>query len=158
MLYFTLIHPHLTYCCLVWSCAAKTNLARLNSLQKKAIRLITNSDYLAASKPLFIKLQLLTLEDICISQTLQFLASFKLNLLPYACHTLLDIADANKRYNTRSGNYFKCSTIRTNISKNCLRYRGPRLWELLPIDIRNSVNIHAFKRGVKKFLIGKYIA
>ena len=158
MLYFTLIHPHLTYCCLVWGCASKTNLVHLKSLQKKAIRLITKSDYLAASKPIFIKLQLLTLDDICISQSLQFLASFKLNLLPLACHNLLDIADANKRHNTRSDNYFTCSMLRTNTSKQCLRYRGPKLWELLPRDIRNLTNIHAFKRDVKKFLIGKYQA
>ena len=44
-LYNTLILPHLSYCILVWGSKIQTN-HRLHLLQKKAVRIITNKDYI----------------------------------------------------------------------------------------------------------------
>ena len=157
MLYYTLIYPHLSYCCIVWGCAADTNLKHLLSLQKRAIRLITKSCYRAPSKPLFVELNLLNLTDICSLQTLNFMFMFKQLLLPKSCYSLLETANPCKRYNTRKTSYFKCMRFRTNIGKACIKTRGPTLWNTLPDNItRNSVTLHGFKREVLAFLISKY--
>ena len=49
-LYYTLIYPYLTYCTTVWSSAYVTNLNRIFLLQKRAVRIITNSDFRAHSQ------------------------------------------------------------------------------------------------------------
>ena len=156
LLYHTLVYPHLSYCCIAWGSAAQNNLQHLKSLQKRALRLITNSEFRAASKPLFSKLNLLTLEDICSFQTLQFMAKFKLKLLPVSCYNLLDLPNTSKLHNTRSVIQFKYSHYSNNVSKRCLRHRGPPLWDSLPLSTRNAADIHSFTRDVFSFLVDSY--
>ena len=52
-LYFSLIYPYLNYCILAWGAVQKTILLKLGFCQKKIVRILTNSDYLAHTKPLF---------------------------------------------------------------------------------------------------------
>lgn len=58
-LYDSLIMPYLSYCHTVWGCAPKTRLQRLNLLQKRAVRTITHSQYLAHSAPLLVDCRLI---------------------------------------------------------------------------------------------------
>ena len=59
MLYYSLILSHLQYCTLLWANTYSTCLNKLRILQKKAIRIITQSHYLAHTDPLFSKLKLI---------------------------------------------------------------------------------------------------
>ena len=51
-LYTALRVPHLNYCLILWGSYIKES-HRLHLLQKKALRIITNSHYLAHSEPIF---------------------------------------------------------------------------------------------------------
>ena len=62
-LYNTLILPHLSYCILVWGSKIQTN-HRLHLLQKKAVRIITNKDYVAHTEPLCKLLNILKAADL----------------------------------------------------------------------------------------------
>jgi hypothetical protein len=58
-LYYTLIYSYLNYCNIVWSSTYVTNLQRILILQKRIVRLLTNSGFSAHTAPLFNKLNLL---------------------------------------------------------------------------------------------------
>ena len=58
MLYYSLIYPYLTYCCIMWGCASNTALHHLSVLQNRAIRLITRSPFRTSTTPLFVQLKL----------------------------------------------------------------------------------------------------
>ena len=60
-LYYTMIYPFLTYALTTWGNTYPTNLKPIITLQKKAIRILTFSDYNSHSSPLFLKLKLLKL-------------------------------------------------------------------------------------------------
>ena len=88
MIYNSLILCHLNYGILLWGAQHNAN-DELHKLQKKAIRIITSSNFLAHSEPIFKQLHLLKSYDKC--QLLKFL--FKLvnkqlpayfNQLPFA--------------------------------------------------------------------------
>ena len=64
ILYHSLILSHLQYCTLLWANSYHSHLYKLRLLQKKAIRIISNTDYLAHSSKLFLNLKLLKLDDI----------------------------------------------------------------------------------------------
>ena len=66
--YHSLIYPYLTYGMLLWGCSHSTYLRRLNILQKKAIKSVSKLNYNAHTEPLFKKLQILKLKDICTFQ------------------------------------------------------------------------------------------
>ena len=63
-LYFTMILPHIMYCNIIWGNCAKSLLNRIHILQKRAIRIITNSLPQAHTEPLFQKLRLLTVYEV----------------------------------------------------------------------------------------------
>ena len=49
-LYYTLIDPYISYCNVAWLlCTYTTNLTRIFLLQKRAVREMTNSDYIYSS-------------------------------------------------------------------------------------------------------------
>ena len=52
-LYFSLIHPYLDYGISLWGSTHNTYLKRLVTVQKKAIRTITNANNNSQSDPLF---------------------------------------------------------------------------------------------------------
>ena len=67
-LYNSLIVPHFTYGILAWG----SNTSRMFQMQKKCVRLITNSKYNAHTNPLFLSPNLLKLEDIYKINILKF--------------------------------------------------------------------------------------
>ena len=54
-LYYSLVHPHLNYGCLLCDKTYKTHIHQLEVLQRKAIGVITNSKYNTSSSQLFKK-------------------------------------------------------------------------------------------------------
>ena len=65
MIYNAIISPHFNYCNLAWGSSTDHAMIRLLCLQKRAIRLVFNADYFAHTKPLFLKLKLLNVLDLC---------------------------------------------------------------------------------------------
>ena len=63
-IYSSLIASHLQYCTLLWANSHVTNIGKLQLLQKKAIRIITSSHYIAHTDPLFSTTTLLQLDDL----------------------------------------------------------------------------------------------
>ena len=82
ILYHSLILSHLQYCTLLWASSYHSHLHKLRLLQKKAIRIISNTDYLAHSSKLFLNLKLLKLDDIMKFQLGTFMYKLKYNKLP----------------------------------------------------------------------------
>ena len=70
-LYYAYIYPHLQYCNPIWATTYPTNLTNLVILQEKMVRLMTGSDYLAHTPPLFKDTNMLCLNDI----TFMYIAS-----------------------------------------------------------------------------------
>ena len=63
-LYYTLVYPYISNCSTVWTSTYPTNLNRIYLLQKRAVRAITKSDYLAHSAPLFSQLNVLDIYQV----------------------------------------------------------------------------------------------
>ena len=59
MIYMSLIHSYINYCNVIWGSAYECHLKPLIVLQKKAIRLISNSKFRDESAPIFYNLKLL---------------------------------------------------------------------------------------------------
>ncbi len=71
-LYFALVHSHLMYCPIVVSCTSKTNINRIIRVQKKAIRIITHSNYNEHTAPILYRLGILPYDKIIEQAKLTF--------------------------------------------------------------------------------------
>ena len=77
-----LVLPYITYCNLAWGNCGLTKINSLLLLQKRALRVITNSRYLAPTDPLFFQLKTLKISDIHRLQTAIFMHKYTFNQLP----------------------------------------------------------------------------
>ena len=67
--YTGIVEPHFCYFCSVWGCCRKTDLIQLQKLQNRAARIVTNSSYDAPSKPLLLKLEWKSIEELIVDET-----------------------------------------------------------------------------------------
>ena len=75
-LYFSIVEPHFRYCCSVWGCSSLNKLLKLQKLQNRAARILTNSAFDAPSSPIIKKLGWMKIAD---------LISFESNQLVLVC-------------------------------------------------------------------------
>ena len=63
-IYNTLILPHFHYCLLLWGSVCERKPFFASAQKKKAVRIITTSDYLAHTEPMCQKLRILQISDM----------------------------------------------------------------------------------------------
>ena len=85
-IYNALFLSHMTYGLLLWG----TQAEEVFKLQKKAVRIITNSEYLAHSEPLFKTLELLKIQDLYNLKILKFYYNLSYHRLPSYFNSYLD--------------------------------------------------------------------
>ena len=156
MLYYTLIHPYFLYCNIIWGSASMAALNNLVLLQKRAVRLISKSEFRAHSSPIFKRLRILKLADINTFQTLVFMYKIKNNLLPTSSFKHVHIKTDNSLYNLRKDRDFIVEKYKTVIRKKSIAVFGPDLWHPLSDAIKSASSVIIFKRLLTDSLIDCY--
>ena len=95
--YHCLIYSHLQFCISSWGTASKSTLAPLFILQKRSIRMLTESGYQEHTNPLFYRAKCLKLKDIYSLETAKLMYKIHNNVLSFSkldmfnliknCHT-----------------------------------------------------------------------
>ena len=83
-IYFSLFESYLRFGSLLYGCASEKELRQIELLQKKAIRLVAATHYLAHTDPLFQSLKILKLQDLLTLERAIFVHKFKHGKLPVA--------------------------------------------------------------------------
>ena len=157
MLYKALVLPHLSYCNIVWGNNYKTNLNKLSILQKRALKISTLSHRRTASCLLFSKCSVLNLFDINKHQVAKFMYLLKYNLLPMSiCELFQKISNVHQHY-TRSSHSYWHSHEMSRARCFSVFITGPKIWDSLPVDIKNILLLHRFSKSIKNFFIESYI-
>ena len=152
-LYYTLIYPYITYCNIAWSSTYVTNVNRIFYLQKRAVRAITNSSFRAHSTPLFSQLGILDIFKVNSLYIARFMFCYNSQLLPPIFFDLFARNNQIHNYNTRSAMNYRTHTCRTNLKKFTILYQGPKIWNSLPTNIKDSLSLYSFKKTMMEFLL-----
>ena len=141
-LYCTLLLPYFSYGLLLWGNANKESINKVFRLQKRAMRTISNSEYLSHTKPIFKSFNTL---NIYHKETSIFMFKYKNDLLPKSFENVFTTHRENHNYNTRNRDDFKLPLHKTaNVFKI-----GPKIWNDLPINIKTSLSLSQFKFNLK---------
>ena len=155
-LYNSLVLPHLNYGILIWGHKAQ----KLMNIQKKLVRIITNSRYNSHTDPLFKRLNILKANHLCALHELNFCYKMQHNLLPfYFVNSFFTRHNDTHRYNTRNARNFQLPQVKHEFAKYCIRYRLPMLYNNTPSIIIDKINTHSqqsFKRYVKMYYLNNY--
>lgn len=126
-----MFHSHLVYAISIWSNVATSTISTLFKLQKKAIRIITNSRYNAHTEPLFKKLRVLPLPDLISYINLQFMHRFTFNLLPVSFQNTWIYNDrviGDNELRLRNFNQLQILQLRTATMGHLPLFSLPRMW------------------------------
>lgn len=108
-LYFTLVHPYITYGILAWGNCGPSILKPLCQLQKRAIRIIHNAHYNSHTDPLFKSSGILKVPDQYTRDVLIFMHEYKHDRLPPSFNNIFKLhSEIGMNYQTRQSNLY-CS-------------------------------------------------
>ena len=156
ILYYSLIYPYFHYCNVVWASTYKTNLRRLVTLQKRAVRIINNSNFDAHTDPIFKELSILKFNDIHLLQLGQFMYSYKSSSLPLKFSDKFLQNSQFHNYNTRNSHALHLPYCRTNVKKFSVFFQGPKFYNSLDSEIINTNSIYSFKKTLKNKILNNY--
>ena len=147
-LYYSYIYPYLIHCIEVWGTAFKTHLDPLFLVQKKIARIITFSQFLAHTEPIFIDLSILPLHKLILNRIGIAMYKFANNLLPDVINSLYSRNSDVHSYSTRSSDLLRIprGTLNfTNVSA--------RVWNVLVLKMDIHVSLPKFKIHLKRYLL-----
>jgi hypothetical protein len=161
--YYSLFHCYLIYCIHIWSSTANSNLKHITVMQKKAVRLISNSNYNAHSEPLFKSLSILPFNDLIFFFNVQLMQQYNQGFLPPSFNDVwITNATRNREgfiLQLRNRENFHVPFARLQSSLQQPLINLPRTWIQFSNEeikvIRNKIE---FNQKLKQFLLSKLSA
>ena len=148
-IYFSFIHSYLNYANIVWGSTHRTNLKKLNSQQKHAIRIVYNKDNLYHTRELFEKSKTLNIFKLNIFNNVLFMHRVHYKYAPTVFRS--KFRTPSHQYPTKfaESNY----TIPKFTLKKCkfrISIRGPFLWNNILTSVEKQQESAAQFRALVK--------
>ena len=153
--YNAYILPIFDYGCMIWGQCSTYNMNRLLKLQKRAARIILQADFMTPSKQMFQKLGWLTFTKRVQYHTCVMVFKSLNRLAPEYLTNLLTRQSETHSRNLRSNDKYmlKIPFARTAYYEKSFSVTGPRLWNSLPLQIRQSTGLNSFTKLLKAYLL-----
>ena len=155
LMYDSLILSHLQFGITNWG----FEWDRVSKLQKRALRIMTNSRYNAHTEPLFIQLYLLKVKDIFDVQCMKFWYKFVNKKLPNYFRDMFKYNHEVHDIGTRSHDQLHLYPTRTSGARNVLRHHIPVLLNTFPkylIDKIKTHSLYSISHHIKCYLVDSY--
>ena len=152
-LYYSFIYPYLIYCNHIWGCTYKSSLKKLVTLQNKIVRIITCSKPRDSSQPLYEQLKILKLSDINKYLIGRFMFRYCNGQIPRLFDSFFFRNHDFHEHNTRISGHFHIISVKSDLSKTGIRYRGAVIWNtILHHGINHESSEAVFVKLLKKIL------
>ena len=155
-LYYTLIQSHLTYGVQAWGNG--NTVIKLQTLQKRALRIINNKRYRSHTDPIFKSENILKITDIHKLHVSLFMFDYFHKTLPKSFeHYIPTYNLATSTRITRQHNQIRTGKPRTNFSSKLPLHHFTKLWNNLEYTIQNLKSRHKFKYVISKQYLSSYL-
>ena len=149
-IYKSLIEPYFGCCCPIWGSASSTNLKRLQILQNRAARIVTDSPYDAHSEPLIKKLGWLTIKQLIDAEAVEIVYKALHNEAPkYLKELFHRLSDIQNRELRNSKTDIHIPLLRISSGQKSFAYMGVFIWNNLTCETKTSRSFSAFKAQLK---------
>ena len=155
-IYRTLIESRIRYCCTIWgNCNAKLK-NRVQKLQNRAARTITNAKSDADNDELLNTLNWLNVQQLIdYTAALQFWKAVNDEGPQYIRDMFIPLKSI-PNYNTRAAaNNFRPPVSNLEYGSRRFSQYGCKIWNSLPKDIQATKSLESFKENLKKHFLGQ---
>ena len=151
-MYKGIVEPHFNHCCSVWGSCGTTRLNKLQRLQNRATRIVTDSDFDTSAAPLIQDLGWPTIEQLIHRETSTITYKCLNQLAPaYLSGCFSKLSDSHTRVLRNSGTDVQ-PRMRTSNGQKCFAYRGAKVWNDLDSETKLACNIQCFKSRLKNYM------
>ncbi len=147
MLYYSMVFPYINYCNMVWASTHQTKLEPIYRLRKWTLRIICCVHQRHSSQPLFHRLGVLSFYQVNHLQIAFFVHSSLKRTCPPFFHDMFIYGHQFHTYSTRSSSLLRVPHSYTSQAQFSILYRGPKMWNSLPVHLLNL-----FLQQIKKVL------
>ena len=158
LIYFTLVHPYLLYGLPIWGSTFPTCLQKLQRLQNKALRIISNCNPKTSTAPLFYQYKILKIQDLYYFEIAKIMHQYSNKHLPLCFTSFFTQTSSIHNRSTRSNmrNDLYLPHFLSSQCQRSIKYQGAKIWNSISSNIRNQ-SFHTFKRDIKIQLLNSYI-
>ena len=149
-LYYSFIYPYINYCLEVWGKCTNNILSKIFILQKRAMRIISNSPWRAPSQPIFDELKILPLHKIYVYKIGLLMYKYDKNLLPAIFDNIFHKTSQIHSYTTRQP--FYVPLIKNSKRQSTATYQGPIIGNHLSRQLSNNCTLHTYKNHLRRYL------
>ena len=157
MIYYSLFDSHLNFGNLLWGCADKKLLGKVESLQKRCIRNVALKPFKAHTEPIFKELNILKLSDkISFAQSV-FMHQYRNKKLPISfSDTFTDITNTDERQTRHNDyNYINKPALKSYLEKFPYK-KFIANWNSLSIDQKSTADSAEFQQILKDNFLANY--
>ena len=150
MIFNEFIYSQFNYCPVIWMCHSRSLNTKMNRIHERTLRIVYNDNCSSLD----------VLLQKCNSVTIHHRNTQNLAIEIYkALHDLssslmteiFTVKDTG--YKLRGDNKLISDTIKTvNYGKETISYLAPKIWELIPEEIRNSCSLTIFKGHIRAWI------
>ena len=142
MLYYALVHPHLTYGILIWGSTYKSYLNTLQLSQNKAMRAITKQRWFDRITPIYRRLQVLKINDLYKLETAKFMHQLSDKSLPASFEKYFTRTTFVHCHSTRTSerNDYFLPHFSTSRLQRSIRFSGVKNMEFDPVQIQKIIS------------------
>ena len=133
---------------MLWINVSNTLLNRLHLLQKRVIRIIAKSHYLAHTNNIFKQLRVLTVYELGRLQLGEFMYRSEKGLLPNSLQNWFRYNSDVHCYNTRNSKNLHSIYYRTATGQRSVKYQGYLTWSTLDDSLKHSASLRQFKYNI----------
>jgi len=153
-LYHVLFYPHLLYAIPMWGSTYKTYLQKISTLQNRAVKTITHTDWKSSPNPSYHSLNILKLDQLCKLEVSNIMHSLYFNQHPYNLSQNFTKSKNMHSRNTRSSSmsFFAIPFFKTAKLQQSFSYQEVKIWNLIPQDIKLTSSTK-FKATYKQYLL-----
>ena len=153
-----LVMSSISYCSTVWNGASKLNIQKLQNIQNFASKVaIGNGKKYDHATPYINELEWLKIENKVVYDVCSFIYRILYEHIPQRILKLETVEQVRSRQTRQSGRLM-VPRRRTVIADRAVSVRGPKLWNALPQEIKESENFSGFKKKLKSHLFTKQLA
>ncbi len=142
----------LFYCSTVWSGTSKKNIKKVQRVQNFAARVITNTRKYDHITPVLQQLQWLPVKSILLYRDGVLAFKCVKGLAPSYLTVGFQKRSTVHDKDTRNKDLLTVPYYKSASGQRTFSYRSIRLWNSLPIELRELNEIGRFKRELKEFL------
>ena len=145
------VKSQFSYCPLVWMFSNRELNSRIDKIQERSLRILYKDD-ISTFEELLEKDKAITVHDHNIQLLATEMYKVKNDIQPNVLSEFVTNREHN--YNSRQpSDFLRDKANSTNFGLESIRILGPKIWDLVPTDIKLSNNLNIFKERIKKWKV-----